>query len=236
LTRNIEGAVSTKKKQSGTPKRKRRAIGRPSSDQPGVGRDALLAKTCELLREMSPGKVTRAEVARYTNVDPSLIRYYFQDRSSLLVAAAEKLTAEFSANLDKAVKHSDHTPQSLLRARVLTLFDLNVEHPYFHRLLVEEIVPSSSPVAKRMLEEMTERTVGGYESILAAGAKDGSLRQVNPALLLLAVIGICEFFTAGLPILKVATGKKLDEKAAANEYREFICDLLLNGLVGPQSR
>jgi len=225
--------VNTTNKPQATLRGKRRRIGRPAGGHEGVGRDALLEKTCELLREVPPDKVTRAEVARYTNVDPSLIRYYFKDRASLLVAAAEKLTSEFARNLDKAVKHSDNSPRSLLRARVGALFDLIVSHPYFHRLLIEEIVPSSTSAAKNMMKEMTERSVAGYEAILTAGVRDGSLRRVNSAQLLLAVIGMCEFFIAGLPILKLATGAKLSEKSAAGEYRDFICDLVLNGLAGP---
>jgi TetR/AcrR family transcriptional regulator len=224
--------VKARSKQTGTAKRKRRTIGRPSSESQAVGRDALLAKTCELLRELPPEKVTRAEVARYTNVDPSLIRYYFEDRASLLVAAAEKLTADFAKNLDNAVKHSDNSPRSLLRARVHTLFDLNTEHPYFHRLLLQEIVPSNAPAAKKLMEELTRRAVGGYEAILAAGAKDGSLQRANPAYLLLAVIGLCEFFIAGLPILQIASPTKLDQNTVTREYREFVGELVLNGLSG----
>jgi TetR/AcrR family transcriptional regulator len=229
----LREAVTTKKKQPAQHKRKRRSIGRPASVHESVGRDALLEKTCELLRELPPDKVTRAEVARYTNVDPSLIRYYFRDRASLLVAAAEKLTLEFARNLDKAVKHSDSSPRSLLRARIAALFELIVSHPYFHRLLIEEIVPSNAAAAKKMMDEMTQRSVAGYEAILVAGAKDGSLRRVSSAHLLLTVIGMCEFFIAGLPILKIALGRKFDDKAAGHEYVDFVCDLVLNGLAGP---
>jgi TetR/AcrR family transcriptional regulator len=228
--------VATKTRQPGAGKRKRRTIGRPSSEAQAVGRDALLAKTCELLRILSPEKVTRAAVARYTNVDPSLIRYYFQDRASLLLAAAEKLTAEFSDNLGKALEHSDNSARSLLRARVQTLFDLNMEHPYFHRLLLEEIVPSEEPAAKRMLENFTGRAVAGYEFILSAGAKEGTLRCVNPAFLLLAVIGLTEFYSVGLPLYKVAVRKRVDEKTAAREYRDFVADLVINGLTTQAAR
>lgn len=219
----------TKNKTQGA-REKRRRIGRPAGEHEGVGREALLEKTCELLQGLPPDKVTRAEVARYTGVDPSLIRYYFNDRASLLVAAAEKLMSEFAANLDIAVRESDNSPRSLLRARVGALFDLIVTHPHFHRLLVEEIAPSNASAAKQMMQEMTQRSVGGYEAILTAGAKDGSLRRVNAAQLLLAVIGMCEFFISGMPILKLATGGKLAEKEAARSYRDFVCDLLLNGL------
>lgn len=224
--------AATKTKAPGARERRRR-IGRPAGAHESVGRDAILEKTCELLQELPPDKVTRAEVARYTGVDPSLIRYYFKDRASLLVAAAEKLTSEFARNLEAAVRASDNSPKSVLRARVGALFDLIVAHPHFHRLLIEEIVPSNAAAAKQMMQEMTERSVTAYEAILTAGAKDGSLRRVNPAQLLLAVIGLCEFFIAGLPILKLAVGGKLVEKEAARSYREFIFDLLLNGLAAP---
>ena len=224
--------MTTKNKTQGA-REKRRRIGRPAGEHESVGRDALLEKTCELLQELPPDKVTRAEVARYIGVDPSLIRYYFKDRASLLVAAAEKLMSEFARNLDIAVRESDNSPRALLRARVGALFDLIVTHPHFHRLLVEEIVPSSASAAKQMMLEMTERSVAGYEAILTAGVKDGSLRKVSAVQLLLAVIGMCEFFITGLPILKIAMGGKVVEKEAARTYREFVCDLLLNGLAAP---
>jgi hypothetical protein len=95
---------------------------------------------------------------------------------------------------------------------------------------VEEILPSSAPAAKKMVDEMNRRTLAGYEAILSAGVEEGSLRPARPAYLLLAVIGMCEFFTAGIPILRLASGKKLDEQAEMKEYRDFICDLVLNGL------
>jgi TetR/AcrR family transcriptional regulator len=211
-------------------RRRRRGIGRPSGSDGAVGRDALLAKTCELLKTLPPERVTRAEVARYTNVDPSLIRYYFQDRASLLVAAAEEMRREFDRRLDAAAGRADDDPRSLLRARVAALFDLIVEQPYFHRLLVEEIIPSAVPAARKIVAEMTGRILSGYEATLRAGVRDGSLRPARPIHVLLAVIGMCESFGPGRALLRAASKNKLDEKAAAKEYRDFVCDLVVAGL------
>lgn len=222
--------MNTKRKATESQRRKRRAIGRPSSTSAGVGRDVILAKTCELLQELAPAKVTRAEVARYANVDPSLIRYYFQDRSSLLIAAAGRLAQEFFSRLDKAEENIDGSAAELLRTRVHTLFDFIVEHPFFHRLLIDEITPLNSQAAKRMLEDFVQRTVAGHGALLAAGAREGELQEVNTVLLLFTVIGGCEFFTAAVPLLKIAAGRKIDEKVARREYRDFICDLMLYGV------
>ncbi len=72
-----------------------------------MGREALITRTCEMLMQMPPNKITRAEVARHMNVDPSLIRYYFRDRATLLLAAVARLTAELSRLMDEELARSD---------------------------------------------------------------------------------------------------------------------------------
>ena len=210
--------------------RKRRSIGRPPAGQQTVGRDALIARTCQMMMQMPANKITRAEVARHMNVDPSLIRYYFRDRTTLLLAAAEKLTDEFMQMLEQEHSHADTTAVGRLRARVSTLLNLNVAYPFFHRLLMDELVNIDSPSAKRFLENLVKRGFNGYSSILDSGIRDGVFKRVNPAFLFLAIIGMCEFLVSGIPILRIALGKDLDERGISTRYRDFICDLLIEGL------
>jgi TetR/AcrR family transcriptional regulator len=209
---------------------KQRGIGRPAAGQQTVGREALITRTCEMLMQMPPNKITRAEVARHMNVDPSLIRYYFRDRSTLLLAAVAKLTAELSRHIDEELARSDLTPASQLRARVAALLKLNVTYPFFHRLMIDELVNLNTPAAVRFVDQLTREGVAGYVQIMDAGVKEGSFRRTNVPFLFLAVIGMCEFFINGMPILRIAMGKDFDQRAISVRYREFICDLLLNGL------
>jgi TetR/AcrR family transcriptional regulator len=210
--------------------RKRRGIGRPAAGAQSVGRDALIARTCEMLTRLPPNKITRAEVARHMNVDPSLIRYYFRDRSTLLVAAAERLVATFQRLLDEELAQSDMSAPGRLRARVSALLKLNITYPFFHRLMIDELVKIESKPATRFMEDITQKGVSGYSAIIDAGVKDGSLRRVNSAFLFLAVIGLTEFFVNGMPVLRMAMGKDFDERGIATRYRDFICELLLTGL------
>ncbi|HWW21192.1 MAG TPA: hypothetical protein VNZ06_10335 [Steroidobacteraceae bacterium] len=210
--------------------RKRRGIGRPAAGSQTVGRDALIARTCEMLTELPPNRITRAEVARHMNVDPSLIRYYFRDRSTLLVAAAERLIETFQRLLDEELAQSDMSAAGRLRARISALLKLNINYPFFHRLMIDELVKIESRPAQRFLEELTHKGVVGYGAIVDAGVKEGSFRRVNSAFLFLAVIGVCEFFVNGMPILRIAMGKEFDERAIAARYRDFICELLTTGL------
>lgn len=219
---------SAKKK---TPKAPiRRSIGRPPASGPGVGRQALIEKTCELLRSIPPDRITRAEVARRAKVDPSLIRYYFRERSSLLVAAAEQLISQYGQRLEQAIASNNLDPAGLLRLKINALVDLKVANPFFHRLILDDILPSRNQSAKQLMNKLAARNVANYTTIINTGVRDGAFRQVNPAFLFMAVISLCDFFLTGLPILKQAIGDTLDHDTLMKQYREFIADLLLNGI------
>ncbi|HEY1723875.1 MAG TPA: hypothetical protein VGF89_00505 [Steroidobacteraceae bacterium] len=209
---------------------KQRGIGRPAAGPQTVGREALITRTCEMLRRMPPNKITRAEVARHMNVDPSLIRYYFRDRSTLLLAAVERLMSELARLTEAELAHSDRTPASRLRARVAALLKLNVTYPFFHRLMIDELVTLDAPAAVRFVEQLTREGVAGYAQIIEAGVGEGTLRAASVPFLFLAVIGMCEFFVNGMPVLRIAMGKDSEPRQLAEDYREFICELLLQGL------
>ena len=210
--------------------RTRRGIGRPPAGAQTVGREALIAKTCELLREIPPNQLTRAEVARRLQVDPSLIRYYFSNRGTLLLAALEQLTSEFTHMFEQEMAKADGSAEGLLRARVAAMLRFEITYPFFHRLLLEEIVPLDSQAAVRFLDTLTKRAVSSYASIVKAGVDEGTFQPLDHAFLFLTVVGMCEFFVNGLPILRIAQGKDLDEHVPGARYLEFVCKLLLDGL------
>jgi AcrR family transcriptional regulator len=211
-------------------RRKRRAIGRPAADGESVGREALIACVCAMLSKLPPNKITRAEVARHLNVDPSLIRYYFRDRVTLLLAAAERLTAEFDRILEAETRRAEQSAQGRLLARVSAMLKFEIAYPFFHRLIMDDLPTLQSAAANRFLDELTQKAMAGYGSIVEAGVKEGAFRRVNSAFLFLTIIGMCEFFVAGLPIVRIALGKEFDERAISGRYREFISELLLHGI------
>jgi len=45
-----------------------------------------------------------------------------------------------------------------------------------------------------------------------------------------ALIGMCEFFVTGAPILKVAFGKSYDVEAVNRAYEKFVSDYVVDGL------
>jgi TetR/AcrR family transcriptional regulator len=208
----------------------RRGIGRPAAGSRMVGREALIERTCELLSQLPPNRITRAEVARQMGVDPSLIRYYFRDRSTLLLAAVEKLTAEFTRIRDHELAQAEPGPEGKLRARVSALLQFEIAYPFFHRLLIDEFVHMKSPAVVQFMHQLTSNSLDAYCALLDSGFDAGVFRRSDSTFLFLAVIGMCEFFVKASSILRIASGKNFDQRAVGSRYREFICDLLLNGL------
>jgi hypothetical protein len=67
----------------------------------------------------------------------------------------------------------------------------------------------NSPAARALLADLTERGLGAYSAIVRAGDADSSFRRVNSALFVLGVVGLCEYFVVGAPVIKLALGRNL---------------------------
>ena len=65
---------------------------------------------------------------------------------------------------------------------------------------------------------------------MRAAAREHETKSVDGAFLYIAMIGMCEFFVMGAPILKVAFGKDYDAEAVAREYEKFIRAYVVDGL------
>ena len=210
-----------------------RSRGRPSASaknvDASVGRDALIDATIELLKNMPPAKITPVVVARAIGAHPSLIRYYFHNRATLLVAVTEKLTQRFAAKFDQSA-HSDGTAEERLCARIGAMIDLNATYPFFHQLFAQEIAGSEDPAARTMITQFTNRGTAAYGSVLRAGLADGSFRGMDPSLLYVAVVGMSEFFVSARRQFEIAQGFDVDEAELREAYKAFVCDLVLNGV------
>jgi AcrR family transcriptional regulator len=229
----METAPLLRKSRSTAKRRKapRRKRGRPEArGSKRVGSDAIVLEVCELLRDFAPRDVTLLRVAEHAGVDRSLIRYYFKNRSSLLLAAARHLFAELRDALVAAGRAAPADPEAQIRANAVALLRFQLEHPYFHRLMIDEIFVSDEPEAKTFFESLTSDAVAALRGTATAAARGGETRAVDGAFLYIAIIGMCEFFVTGAPILKVAFGPDYDAAAVAREYEKFIRDYAVDGL------
>lgn len=201
--------------------RTKRGQGRPSDV--GVGKDAIVAATKKLLRKLPPARVTTAAIAREAGIDPALIRYYFGDRTNLLLAVAQSMTR---ATPRVETSHTD--PIDILRDAIAHTARFTRSTPYMHRLMVDELADAKSDAVREQLAEMNRNAAVSLANVIAESA--GALRAVDPLFLHIALIGMFDFFTSANPVIRSLVPEGTDLDALGDRYMAFVADLLIEGL------
>jgi len=210
--------------------RRRRSPGRPGRSELSVGADTIVLEACDLLRRVAPRELSLIGLARHAGIDRSLIRYYFTDRSSVLLAAARHLFGLLKTRLAAVETRYADDPESRMREMAATLLRFQIEHPYFHRLMIDEVVNSSKQDAQEFFRSFTTRAVEDFRGMTGLTARRGVSRVFDGVFLYLAVIGMCEFFVTGRPILEVAFGKDFDPAEVSRNYEGFLRDYVVDGI------
>lgn len=200
----------------------KRGKGRPAENS--VGREALLDTTKRLIRDLPPARVTISLIAREAGVDPALVRYYFGDRRNLLMAVAESMLADSKRSEPGALEPLAAIEQIIRRT---AHFTSSTKH--IHRLMVDELAAAKSAAIGDHLGELNRGAVEDLARLMVDNGTAG-MRQVNPAFLHLALLGLFDFFASAEPVVRQLVPAATDMKVLASEYEDFVVDLLLNGL------
>jgi AcrR family transcriptional regulator len=210
-------------------KKNQRAIGRPANKK-SVGKEIILQKTIELLRTVPPEKLSLTLAAKHAGVHLTLIKYYFEDRTRLLVDVARHLTFEFG----EYVRISEQDlPSAIdrLRLRIDALVDFYFLNPYYHRLMLEIITDEKHALAGELIHLWISRTLEIYDGIIGNGVKDRQLRNVNVRFTYLAIMGLCEQFHLGVRLFDRANiGPQEAPEKLAVQYKKFLSDLVFEGI------
>jgi AcrR family transcriptional regulator len=214
-----------------------RSRGRPRrAGSLGVGAEAIIESVCKLLRKHEPREVTLALVARRIGADRSLIRYYFRNRATLLLAVSRHLFDKMlqSMRASRALRSDD--ADSRLRETVRALLRFHFEYPFFHRLVTEETSRSPDADAREFFRSFVDIGMRFHRTVAKQGAEEGQFRPYDAEFLYLAVVGMCEFFASGSAYLKVAFGKTYDADRINRQYEEFVCSYVVDGIRAQRGR
>ena len=217
---------------SKTTKRPRRSQGRPKRDDPKVGADTLILRTCELLKKAPPHKITIAAVARHAGVNPALIRYYFGDRSNLMIAVARHLLKETAR-----MREAPTTPESAeraIRGMLNALIDLHRRYPSFRELVFKEIMTMRSVAAQQLFSEVIDVGVARARStltLLRGGAPAPTEDpNVEAALLHMVLIGMGESYVSTFKVVETAAGLPVDRDKIDKQFVDFVTNMIMHGM------
>ena len=216
------------------PRRARRRQGRPHKDAPTVGREALIAATRNLTKTIPAGRITRLDIARAAGVDPALIRYYFGDKSKLLVAAVLQAGAELRERQARAFAE-ETSVRERIRRRIFVLLEMLYQDPSLHHLIIERIIHSKSKEARQLRHDMVHGTCKQLAAVINEGVAKGEFHRVDPRHLFLATVGACSFPMAERAMFEELMGGPTTE-ADLHAYAQFVSDIFLDGLSAPAPR
>lgn len=213
------------KQQVAAKQRFKRNPGRPHSADASDAREAILQAACRLLKNNLPTQVTNSMIAREAGADPALIRYYFGDRSSLLLAAVEELMK----NIRQPVPPAPMNIEQFLTWRVESTLQFARMARSMQRLMVDELAEGGAPEVREVVRQRNKGLVDRYAKILRDQIGD-EIVEVDPLFLHAAILGVCEFFTAAQSVILPLAESGTHPAELAKRYEAFVIDLFLNGL------
>jgi AcrR family transcriptional regulator len=221
------GAENLKRSSENPRDRSRRGQGRPSlTSKSVVGRDELIDATLALLREKAPSEIGRLDVARKAGVDPALIRYYFGNMSGLMTEVTTILSRQMHAQMAAAEAAAENS-EDRLRNRIAAIVKIMSQTPFLNDLIVEQILYGAKETAKVARQEMVSDSLATLQALVEEGIRTKRFRSLDPKFLHIAIVGMCDFFFTGRPVLDELFGPG---QPSSGEYVEFVSNLILEGL------
>lgn len=207
----------------------RRKKGRPAGNDGPIGADQIIDRARLLLKDHHPDTLTQASVARAVGVDPKLIRYYFKTLDHLLVELAHRFILDINDRMAAASSIPGTTEEKITR-RIRTLLDFYVETPNFWPLIMDKIYLSEDDRARAVRRDFNDKSFQRLSAIILNGVDEKDIRpSIDPRLLYIALIGLCEIFVTGKPIIDVLFSE-YERENLAHRYGGFIVDLVMRGL------
>jgi AcrR family transcriptional regulator len=195
-----------------------------------VGKAFLIEKTVHLLRTVPPEKLSLSMAARHAGVHLTLFRYYFGDRTRLLVDAARSLAISLGDGV-RSVESDQLPAPERFRIRIDAMIDFFFVNPFYHRLMMEILADATDPLAAELISVWLTKTHEIYLDIINSGVQEGSLRSIDPQFTFVAVQGLCEQYQYASRFAEQAAAGR-DQKGVdiAATYKAFVYELILHGV------
>jgi len=212
-------------KRQGSQQTPKRTPGRPYAAEAGDAKEAILQAAIRLLKDNLPAQVTNSMIAREAGADPALIRYYFGGRPALLQAVVEELLKD----IRQPPPASPMNAEAFVTWRVDSTLKFARMARSMQRLMVDELAESESDEVREAVRLRNKGLVDRYADILKSQVSE-EIVDVDPLFLHVAILGVCEFFTAAQAIVLPLVEPGTDPADLAARYETFVIDLFLNGL------
>jgi AcrR family transcriptional regulator len=193
----------------------RRRPGRPARPRAALPPDEVRERLLEAAQQRFAARgydaVSVRELARAAHVSPAMIAYYFGDKAGLLDAVFDRVFERLLAQLRglaAAPASEAGAPERLIRLYVETIG----REPWLPSFIMREVLGGDAERRARFAARFPARLAPVLLPFLAREKAHGHLRaDLDPALAILSLIGMCAFPFLAHPLLGSVLGYELDE-------------------------
>ncbi|MBU4061823.1 TetR family transcriptional regulator [Hyphomonas sp.] len=207
---------SAAKLQKNTVKR-----GRPATRGPRQHRE-LLDAVARKINSDGAGSVVLSEIGGPVGLSRSSLYYYCTDAADLVHQAYMSACRQLAQDLAKAC---DSGVREDIQIETLIRQVLRFEHEPISALNDLEFLPAEMQTDVRAAsDQITQRLT----QLVLAGQASGTLRPVDAATCASLILNVLSWALISLPWLE-----RRDDAQGRARYVEAVCDILLNGVAGP---
>jgi AcrR family transcriptional regulator len=175
---------------------RRQALGRRVADVEGT-REALLRAGTEVFAELGFEGATTEKIAKRAGANKAMINYHFRSKQALYSAILEDTFNHIGTAL-AAVRASQKSAPDQLREFVAAFVGAATARPSFPAMMLREVVGGGRHLTAEAQGRFLQ-IAGVIAGIVEQGAREGSLRPVDPLLTHLSVVAPMVVFLATAP-------------------------------------
>lgn len=172
-------------------------------------------------------------IAEEAGVNKALVHYYFRNKENLFREVFDYVYVRFMTCLNNAVKDTD-TFGELLKTFINTYIDFLVDYDGFYMLLKNEMELNREEIQKKYREIINRLDAAPsqhFSEKLREAVEQGEIRPVDPFQTFISLLGACNYFFIGYPILSMANPDiRENREQYIEERKSHIFDLFYNGL------
>jgi len=188
---------------------------------------ALVEAALELFAEKGYEGASVRAITRRAGANLGAITYHFGSKDRLYEAAFVSVAEPFREHLKDAVATSD-PPLDRIEALVRAWYSYLSEHPSFSRVLLQHLA-SARPMPEAGRRVM-RANLDLIASVIAAGQRDGSIRQGDARLMALSIGSQPMFLSLVRHALREGAEIDQDDPATGRELVESVVRFVRAGL------
>lgn len=193
------------------------------------GREMLLAAAGELMSEVGSIDVSLHQIAKRAGVTAPLVKYHFGSKDGLLLALAQRDTAQSIKQLTELMA-MNLDPASKLRIHIQGIIRTYSRVPYLNCLLEHFLDDPEAEATRQIWSSFLMPLIEAQKQIVTAGIAAGQFREVDYKYVYFLINGACQYIFSTRISLREMIGEKKVGQELAREYAAFAAETVLRGI------